>query len=62
MTGAHYEGEAERAGITVRVIVDLAKGATYQDADEIAERAGNVAGRLLNQIEVNRQRADQVPF
>lgn len=58
--GARYEVHVERNGVEVRVVVDLTDEVSYADADELADVAGNTAGRLLNQIHRNREAA--VPF
>lgn len=60
MSGAHYEAEVERAGINVRIVVDLTEAATYADQDELGETLGQQSVTILRQIE--RASSQDVPF
>jgi hypothetical protein len=62
MSGAHYEAEIERGGISVRVVVDFTEDARArygEDVDETAERIGCDASGILRAIKA---RTDQAPF
>lgn len=59
-----YEADITRDGVNVRVVVGLDDDLIYDDADEIAERVGNVAGRLLGEIHRHRDQCatEKAPF